>query len=90
MLCSKGYPETYENIKIENIENIELSSDEFLFHAGTEKKEKIIYSIGGRVLNFVSLSENFYEARNKIYKNLNKLNWSKGFYRRDIGYKVIK
>ncbi len=91
VLCSKGYPETYEkNIKIENIENIELSSDEFLFHAGTEKKEKIIYSIGGRVLNFVSLSENFFEARNKIYKNLNKLNWSKGFYRRDIGYKVIK
>ena len=91
VLCSKGYPEAYEkNVEIENLENINLLNDEFLFHAGTEKKNKTIYAIGGRVLNFVSLSEDLLEARKKIYKNLTKLNWSKGFYRRDIGYKVIK
>ena len=45
--------------------------------------------MGGRVLNFVSLSDNFSEARNNIYRIINKLNWSDGFYRKDIGYKVI-
>ena len=36
-----------------------------------------------------SLSENFIEARDKILKNLKNLNWSDGFYRKDIGHKVI-
>ena len=62
----------------------------FYFTQEQKKKNKTIYAIGGRVLNFVSLSEDLLEARKKIYKHLTKLNWSKGFYRRDIGYKVIK
>ena len=45
--------------------------------------------MGGRVLNFVSLSENLRLARKNIMQNLEKLNWSGGFYRKDIGYKVI-
>ena len=36
------------------------------------------------------MSDNFYKARENIYKNLEKLNWDKGFYRKDIGYKVIE
>ena len=61
-----------------------------MFHAGTVKKNEKIYAIGGRVLNFVSLSENFIDARNKIFEHLNRLNWSDGFYRKDIAYKVIE
>ena len=61
-----------------------------LFHAGTTKKNKKIYAIGGRVLNFVSLSDDFISAKKNVTTNLDALNWSKGFYRKDIGYKVIK
>ena len=49
-----------------------------------------IFAIGGRVLNFVTLSDNFKSAKNIIYKNLNELNWTGGFYRKDIGFKVIE
>ena len=45
--------------------------------------------MGGRVLNFVALSENFLSARNKVLDNLKKLSWQNGFFRKDIGYKVI-
>jgi phosphoribosylamine--glycine ligase len=91
VVCSEGYPEKFnKNILIENLNKIELANNEFLFHAGTEKKNKRIYAVGGRVLNFVSISEDFSKARNEILKNINKLNWSGGFYRKDIGYKVIK
>ena len=91
VLCSKGYPETYEkNVEIKNLNNINLSKDEFLYHAGTLKKGNRIFAIGGRVLNFVSLSSNFRSAKDKIFNNLKKLNWSSGFYRNDIGHKVIK
>ena len=59
------------------------------FHAGTAKENNKIISIGGRVLNFVSISDNFKEARKNVIDNINILNWDKGFYRKDIGYKVI-
>ena len=91
VICSKGYPDKFnKNIEIENIKNVKLSPNEFLFHAGTSKQREKIYAIGGRVLNFVSVSDSFINAKKKIIKNINKLNWTGGFYRKDIGYKVIK
>ena len=91
VLCSKGYPEQIKkNIEIQNLEKIFLKKNEFIFHAGTLKKEKKIYAIGGRVLNFVAISEEFNLAKENILNNLKKLNWKDGFYRKDIGYKVIK
>ena len=90
VVCSKGYPDTFEKIvEIENINNIHLNKDEFLFHAGTTEKNGKIIAVGGRVLNFISLSEDLKLARENIINNIKKLNWSKGFYRKDIGYKVI-
>ena len=57
------------------------------FH--TKRSEKKIFSNGGRVINFVCLSSNFKESRDKIFNLINKLNWPNGFFRKDIGYKVI-
>lgn len=91
VICSKGYPDEFKkNIKIENLKSINLESYDHLFHAGTIEKDGQVYAIGGRVLNFVSLSDNFNDAKINITKNLNKLNWPGGFYRKDIGYKVIE
>ena len=91
VLCSKGYPDNFtKNVEIENLSKIKLNKNEFLFHAGTVNKQDKTYATGGRVLNFVSLSENFSNSRKNILNNLEKLNWSDGFYRKDIGYKVIK
>ena len=90
VLCSKGYPNKYNNnILIENIDRLDLGEGDFIYHAGTKKIENQIYSNGGRVLNFVSLSSNFKESRDKILNQINKLNWNGGFFRKDIGYKVI-
>ena len=91
VVCSKGYPDIFQkNVEIENINKINLKKDEFLFHAGTTLVNKKIFATGGRVLNFVSLSEDFKLAKNNLINNLNELNWSGGFYRSDIGYKVIE
>ena len=40
--------------------------------------------------NFVSISEDYSEARNKAINHIKKLNWKNGYFRRDIGHKVIK
>ena len=91
VVCSNGYPDEFKkNIIIENLKSIDLQSQDYLFHAGTSKKDGEVYAVGGRVLNFISLSDNFNDAKMSITKNLNKLNWPGGFYRKDIGHKVIK
>ena len=90
VICSKGYPGKYSNdILIENTEKLDLNEGDFIYHAGTKKIENKIYSNGGRVISFVSLSSNFKESRDKIFNHINKLNWNGGFFRKDIGYKVI-
>ena len=90
VLCARGYPDEYKkNILIENLDKIKITNREYIYHAGTINVENKIYSIGGRVLNFVCLSENFLDARIKILDTIKFLNWDNGFYRKDIGYKVI-
>ena len=90
VVCSKGYPEKFKkNIEIKNLSKIKLDKDEYLFHAGTIDKESRVFAVGGRVLNFISLSENLTSARDKVINKIDKLNWDEGFYRKDIGYKVI-
>ena len=90
VICSKGYPETYKkNIEINNLDKIKLNNNNYLFHAGTKLENKKIYAVGGRVFNFVSLSNDFADAKNQIIHNISKLDWNDGFFRKDIGYKVI-
>ena len=90
VLCSKGYPDTYQkNVLIKNLENLSLNEDNFIFHAGTKNKNDKFFATGGRVLNFISLSDDFLKARNEVHQCIEKLDWNGGFYRRDIGFKVI-
>ena len=90
VLCSKGYPDNYDNgVLIENTKNLKLSENDYIFHAGTKKIGNKIYSNGGRVINFVSLSSNFKNSRDNALSLIKNLNWIGGFFRKDIGYKVI-
>ncbi len=91
VLCSKGYPGKYKKDKnIKNLKTLKLSKDEYIFHAGTKFHEGKFLSNGGRVLNITSIGKNFFKIRKKILKLIKKLNWSDGFYRKDIGWRVIK
>ena len=90
VLCSNGYPDKYKkNIEIENFNKLTLNEENYVFHAGTKLNKNKIFAVGGRVLNFVSLSNSFFRAKKNSYKNLDKLDWKGGFYRKDIGFKVI-
>ena len=90
VLCSNGYPDKYQkNVLINNLDKLDISKNNLCFHAGTISRNNKILATGGRVLNFVSLSDDFSIARKKIFENLKILNWNQGFFRKDIGYKVI-
>ena len=90
VLCSKGYPENYsKNIAIRNFNKLKSDESNFIFHAGTKVAKNEILATGGRVLNFVSISDNFKNSRDQVIEKIEKLNWENGFYRKDIGYKII-
>ncbi len=89
VLCSNGYPDSYQkNVNIDQIKNIKLNNDEYIFHAGTKIKNNQYLATGGRVLNIIATTENFKKSKEKAVKILNNLDWKQGFYRKDIAYKV--
>jgi len=90
VLCSKGYPDTYKNNIPLNLKKLNLKNNQFIFHAGTKMHKNEILSNGGRVLNVVTRSKSFKLARKDTIRILKKIDWKNGFYRKDIGYKVIE
>ncbi len=84
MLVSGGYPESYEKGKvISGYGNIEES---IVFHAGTDKKDDLVVTNGGRVLAITSYGTDFKEALEKSYQNIERLHFDKMNYRKDIGF----
>ena len=61
----------------------------FIFHAGTKFVENELVSNGGRVLNVTSTGKIFKTIRKNILKSIKEINWKEGFFRKDIGWRVI-
>ena len=90
VLCSKGYPEKYnKNIEIPNLEKIINNDNDFIYHAGTELVNNKVYATGGRVLNFINISDDLKKSRDTVIQKIQNLNWENGFFRKDIGFKII-
>ena len=90
VLCSKGYPGKYSKKKpIKNLNNFKLNKNIFIYHAGTKFENGEYLSYGGRVLNITGTGNFFKELRKKIIKTIKILNWKHGFFRKDIGWRVI-
>ena len=90
VLCSKGYPKKFQkNKELKNINKIKLKNNDFIYHAGTKFKNNRLVSNGGRVLNVTSAGKNFLRIRKNIIKIIKKINWKQGFFRKDIGWRVI-
>lgn len=84
MLVAGGYPENYEKGK--EITGFSKVENSLLFHAGTIEKEEKILTNGGRVLAITSFGKDFQEALNTSYKNAEKVQFEKMYYRKDIGF----
>lgn len=91
VMAAKGYPGDYhKGSEIRGLESIEKSAEICVFHAGTLRKEGKLLANGGRVLNSVGIGSDFAQARMRAYATLAKIDWPEGFYRHDIGWRVLK
>ncbi|MDA0902488.1 MAG: phosphoribosylamine--glycine ligase [Proteobacteria bacterium] len=91
VMAAKGYPDSYQkNTEIKNLQSVQDSNPNItIFHAGTKKENGKILANGGRVLGVAALGHNIEEAREEAYKAVEKIEWSDGFYRKDIALKAI-
>ena len=84
MMVSGGYPEAYEKGKeITGIENVE---DALVFHAGTTTKDGKVVTNGGRVIAVTAFGEDYKKALKKSYQNVEKLQFDKMYFRKDLGF----
>ncbi|USK97356.1 phosphoribosylamine--glycine ligase [Bacillus tropicus] len=87
VLASKGYPEAYK--KGEIIKGLDALQDVIVFHAGTAMKHGDFVTNGGRVLFVACKANSLQEAKDMVYKEIDKIESDGLFYRSDIGYRAI-
>jgi phosphoribosylamine--glycine ligase len=86
--AAQGYPGNYK--KGEVITGLNDIEEAVVFHAGTALQDGQVVTSGGRVLGVTSVGDNLSEAINKVYANVEKINFTGVQYRKDIGSKGLK
>lgn len=85
VMASAGYPGSYKTgFPISGLDKLE--PDIMVFHAGTKPGDTPgqVVTSGGRVLTVVASGENIKEAREKVYRNISRINFEGSYYRKDI------
>lgn len=89
MLVSGGYPEDYKKGMVMTGLD-ELSDDCIIAHAGTKLNDKgEIVTSGGRVIAVTAHGHNIEEAREKAYRDVEKIKFEGVNYRHDIGLDLM-
>jgi len=89
VMAAGGYPESYR--KGDKISLIPQETETLkVFHAGTELKNSMLTTNGGRILCVTALGENTTQAQLKAYNCVKQITWQDCYYRTDIGYRAIE
>ena len=87
MMVSGGYPEAYDKGK--QIFGLNAVSDCIIFHAGTSSDGGAVVTSGGRVLAATAFGKDIPTALKKAYDSIEKIEFEKSYYRKDIGFDVL-
>ena len=91
VMASGGYPAAYEKGKpITGIDEAGRLEDVHVFHAGTERRDGRVLTAGGRVLNVCAMGADLKEAQQKANAACERITFDGAFWRRDIGFRVLK
>ena len=92
VMAAEGYPGDYEKGTEINDIDAAMADDQsiMVFHAGTERDETgKLLAAGGRVLNVTARGATVKEAQSRAYAAIDRIDWPKGFCRRDIGWRAV-
>ena len=85
-VIDSGVDQNSQQLRIAVFACLEIAGELFLYR---EKNNKIL-SMGGRVLNVTCSSKSLDKAKAQSLSNLKKINWTDGFFRKDIGWRATK
>ena len=90
VMAAKGYPGPYA--KGSSIEGLDAAAEVEgveIFHAGTIAQNGRILANGGRVLDVSAVGRTVAEAQARAYAAVDRIRWTEGFCRRDIGHRAM-
>ena len=91
VMAANGYPAEYKKgTSIKGLQKAGKIEGTQIFHAGTLLNQQgDLIANGGRVLGITSLGEDLTMAQKRAYAAVDLIDWTDGFYRRDIGWRAI-
>jgi phosphoribosylamine--glycine ligase len=90
VMAATGYPGDYvKNSVIKGLDGLPETSAQMCFHAGTAERGGDIISVGGRVLTLTARGATLQQAQERAYAMVDRIDWSQGFCRRDIGWRAL-
>lgn len=88
VVASEGYPDRFtKGIEIKGIEQAEATGVS-VFQAGTQRKQDMLLTDGGRVLGVTAVGGEFGQAIDQAYAAVNRIQFEGMYYRKDIGDRV--
>ena len=89
IMSSQGYPESYETgMEIKGLNSI--NNNIKVFHSGTKNENDKMLTNGGRVLCVTALGEDIKQSRDLAYSAASKIHWKGCYFRKDIGFRIMK
>ena len=89
VMATQGYPGAYEKGSTITLPDTS-ARDVIIYHAGTQHADDGgLRAVGGRVLTVTGLGASLTEARDRAYAAVDSIQWSEGFFRRDIGWRAL-
>jgi phosphoribosylamine--glycine ligase len=90
VLASKGYPDAPQTGTVIEGAEADFGPDVIVFHAGTKRRaDGALIAAGGRVLNVCAVGATLEAARASAYAAIARIDWPGGFWRTDIGRRVV-
>ena len=91
VMSSIGYPESYETGKeIFGLDRLTERKNTKVFHSGTRLENNDVLTNGGRVLCVTALGDDLKQSNRNAYSAVQEIGWDGKYYRKDIGFRVIK
>lgn len=90
VLASGGYPKKYETgFPIKGIELAQAGNRQ-VFHAGTQIREGLLVTSGGRVVTVCGQEENLQDAIAHVYEGVEKVKFEQAHFRKDIAARASR
>ena len=91
VMATRGYPgPVSRGSSILGLQEAESVPGVSVFQAGTRLAGRDLLADGGRVLAITATGRDIIEAQSRAYDAVDRINWSDGFCRRDIGWRELR